>query len=291
MRIFTTLIFVLFFSSNYGQNKYEYFGILKLNGNSKTIISYRLFFELKAGLINGYSVTDLGGDNETKNSISGVYNLKSKILKFKEENILYTKSNFSEKSFCFINYEGKIKLTDNSTKIDGIFKGLYNNKNSCIDGTISLNGSDKIYKVLNKIEKKIKNSKLIDEQKKKEVNPITLIDNLKVNNLVKNQNLNVFVKSAEVFLEIYDAESEDGDVINLYQNGKLVLSNYSILKKIKRFAVSLENKQNVFKIEAVTEGKVGFNTASIKIIDDDRTFDLKTSLKIDESATISFIKN
>ena len=289
--IFTTLFFLLFFSSNYGQNKFEYFGILKLNGNSKTVISYRLFFELKAGSISGYSVTDLGGDNETKNSISGIYNSKSKILKFKEDNILYTKSNFSEKSFCFINFEGKIKLTDNLTKIDGIFKGLYKNKNSCIDGTISLNGSDKIYKVLNKIENKIKNSKLIDEQKKKEVNPITLIDNLKVNNLVKNQNLNVFVGSEEVFLEIYDAESEDGDVINLYQNGKLILSNYTILKKIKQFAINLENGQNLFKIEAVTEGKVGFNTASIKIIDDDRTFDLKTSLKKDEKATITFIKN
>jgi hypothetical protein len=291
MRIFTTLFFLLFFSSNYGQNKFEYFGVLKLNGNSKTVISYRLFFELKAGSISGYSVTDLGGDNETKNSISGIYNSKSKILKFKEDNILYTKSNFSEKSFCFINFEGKIKLTDNLTKIDGIFKGLYKNKNSCIDGTISLNGSDKIYKVLNKIENKIKNSKLIDEQKKKEVNPITLIDNLKVNNLVKNQNLNVFVGSEEVFLEIYDAESEDGDVINLYQNGKLILSNYTILKKIKQFAINLENGQNLFKIEAVTEGKVGFNTASIKIIDDDRTFDLKTSLKKDEKATITFIKN
>lgn len=291
MRIFTTLFFLLFFSSNFGQNKFEYFGVLKLNGNSKTVISYRLFFELKAGSISGYSVTDLGGDNETKNSISGIYNSKSKILKFKEDNILYTKSNFSEKSFCFINFEGKIKLTDNLTKIDGIFKGLYKNKNSCIDGTISLNGSDKIYKVLNKIENKIKNSKLIDEQKKKEVNPITLIDNLKVNNLVKNQNLNVFVGSEEVFLEIYDAESEDGDVINLYQNGKLILSNYTILKKIKQFAINLENGQNLFKIEAVTEGKVGFNTASIKIIDDDRTFDLKTSLKKDEKATITFIKN
>ncbi|MBP6758099.1 MAG: hypothetical protein KA133_02495 [Flavobacterium sp.] len=291
MKIFTTLFFVLFFSSNYGQNKFEYFGVLKLNGNSKTVISYRLFFELKGGLVSGYSVTDLGGDNETKNSISGIYNSKLKTLKFKEDNILYTKSNFSEKSFCFINYEGKIKLTDNFTKIDGTFKGLYKNKSSCIDGTISLNGSEKIYKVLNKIENKIKNSKKIDEQKKKEVNPVTLIDNLKVNNLVKDQNLNVFANSNEVFLEIYDAESEDGDVINLYQNGKLILANYTILKKIKRFAIILENAQNVFKIEAVTEGKVGFNTASIKIIDNDRTFDLKTSLKKDEKATISFIKN
>lgn len=291
MRIFTTLIFVLFFLSNYGQNKYEYFGVLKLNGNSKTAISYRLFFELNEGLISGYSVTDLGGNNETKNSISGVYNLKTKILKFKEDNILYTKSNFSQKSFCFINYEGKIKLADNSTKIDGNFKGLYKNKTSCIDGTIALIGSEKIYKILNKIDNKIKSSKKIDEQKKKEVFTTTLVDNLKVNNLVKNQNLNVFANSNEVFLDIFDAESEDGDVINLYQNGKLILSNYTVLKKIKRFTVTLDNAQTVFKIEAVTEGKVGFNTASIKIIDNDRTFDLKTNLKKDEKAIISFIKN
>ena len=119
----------------------------------------------------------------------------------------------------------------------------------------------------------------------------TLVDNLKVNNLLKNQNLNVFANSNEVFLDIFDAESEDGDVINLYQNGKLILSNYTVLKKIKRFTVTLDTAQTVFKIEAVTEGKVGFNTASIKIIDNDRTFDLKTNLKKDEKAIISFIKN
>ena len=47
------------------QNNYEFFGAIKLNGNDKTLITYRLVFEENNGKIKGYSVTDLDGSHET----------------------------------------------------------------------------------------------------------------------------------------------------------------------------------------------------------------------------------
>lgn len=285
------LFFTLLFINCYSQEKYEYFGTVKLNGSDKSVITYRLVFLENNGSVKGYSVTDLGGNNETKNAISGSYNKKTKELNFKEESILYTKSTFNEDMFCFINFSGKVKLFENSTKLDGNFNGLYKNKKKCIDGTLTLMGSAKLYKLLDKMNNAIQKSKRVDPVIKEKVNPKNILDSLKVNNLLKDQNLNIFVKSSSLELEIWDAKKEDGDMINVYNNDKLVLSNYVILNKKKKIIVNVENGKNVFNIEALNEGDMKPNTATIQLTDKERTFELISNLKKGEKASITIIKN
>ena len=285
------LFFTLLFINCYSQEKYEYFGTVKLNGNNKTVISYRLVFVENKGIVKGYSVTDLGGNNETKNAVSGSYNKKTKELNFKEESILYTKSTFTEDMFCFIHFSGKVKLVENNSKLEGDFKGLYKNKKKCIDGTLTLMGSAKLYKLLDKMNNAIQKSKRVDPVIKEKVNPKNILDSLKVNNLLKGQNLNVFTKFNDLQLEIWDAKQEDGDIINLYNNDKLILSNYEIVNKKKKIIVNLDNGNNVFKIVAVSEGELKPNTAMIQLSDKDRTFELMSNLKKGESASITIIKN
>lgn len=286
------LLFFIFFLSFFGfsQESYEYLGAIKLNGNDKTMISYRLVFTENNGVIKGYSVTDMAGDNETKNIIAGTYNRKTKELTFREETILYTKSTFSQDMFCFVNFSGKIKLVESNTKLEGDFKGLYKNSKKCIDGTLTLIGSNKLYKVLNKINSKIQKSNKVDEVVKKKSNPIAILDSLKINNLVRGQNLHVFTKYNSMTLEVWDSKDEDGDIINLYNNDKLILDKYKILNKKKKININLENGQNVFTIEAVDEGEMKPNTAMFEIIDQDRTFELMSNLKKGEKASITINK-
>jgi hypothetical protein len=290
MKIFFKLFFILMFLNLYSQGKYEYFGMVKLNGAKKAVITYRLVFSESNGSIKGYSVTDLGGNNETKNLITGSYNKKTKVISFNEEEILYTKSTFSDDMFCFINFTGKVKLSEKNTKLDGDFSGMYKNKKKCIDGSLLLIGSTKLYKLLDNINNKIQKSKKVDPAKKQIVNPLVVLDSLKVNNLIKNQNLNVFTKFDVLELEIWDAKREDGDVINLYNNEKLILSNFVIVNKRKKIMVNIENGKNVFKIVAVNEGEMEPNTAMIQLIDKDRTFELMSNLKKGESTSITIIK-
>lgn len=284
------LFFFLFSLNFYPQSKYEYLGALKLNGDDKTIISYRLVFTENKGKIAGYSLTDLGGNHETKNKISGFYNEKTKNLNFKEEDVLYTKSPLNEDVFCFVNFAGKVKLIDEKNKIDGDFKGFFKNKTKCIDGTITLIGARKIYKLLNKINSKIQKSKKIDEVTKTKYNPVTILDSLKVNNLSKDQNLNVFVKSDKIQLEVWDSKVEDGDIIDLFQNGKRILNNYTVLNKKLVLNIKLESEKNVFRIEAISEGERKPNTAMIQLIDDDRTYELSTNLKKGEKTSITIVR-
>ncbi|NMH25044.1 hypothetical protein [Flavobacterium solisilvae] len=273
------------------QQNYEFFGALKLNGNVKEVITYRIVFTEINGNINGFSITDLGGNHETKNKIAGSYNKKTKEIKFKEEDILYTKSALSDNVFCFVNFSGKVKLVDSNNKIEGSFKGFFKNKTNCIDGTLVLVGVAKIEKKLFKLSNKVQKSKNIDKNIKEKVNPVALLDSLKVNSLTKNQNLNVFIQSDEIEIQVWDAKIEDGDRIDLFHNGRRILDNYVVVNKKKTLKVKLVEDKNQFRIEAINEGERVLNTAMIRIIDGDRNFDLTSNLKKGEKASITIVKN
>ena len=284
------LLFGLFSLTSYSQVNYEFYGALKLNGNDKTLITYWLVFTEQNGKISGSSVTDLDGAHETKNVISGTYDKSKKQFSFQEREILYTKSKFDENSFCFVNFTGKVKLVENTSKLEGAFKGLFNNKTKCIDGTMSLIGSNKIYNLVNKVNKKLQSSKKIDAKTKSESNPIKLIDSLKINKLSKDQNLNVFWESSVLKLDIWDNGQEDGDIINVYHNNKLILSEYAVTNKKKTITITLVGKNDVFKIVAVNEGKIKPNTAKLELHDKNRSFELLATLNKEEEASITIVK-
>ena len=68
------------------------------------------------------------------------------------------------------------------------------------------------------------------------------------------------------------------------------MKEYHLVNKRKKINVNIENGKNVFKIEAVSEGDLKPNTTTIQLIDSDRTFDLVSSLKKAESASITIMK-
>ena len=284
------LTFFLFFNLTIlAQNSYEYFGILKLNGNDKTVITYRLIFKEFNGQINGYSITDLGGNHETKNIISGNYDKKSWILNFKETDILYTKSTFDENAFCFVNFSNKIKFSSLQNKLEGNFEGLYKNKKKCINGTLALVGSQKIDKLVKRVNNKIQNSKKLDVRSKDKFNTQKMMDSLRINNLTSNQNLNIFWESDEVNLEVWDNGKVDDDKINIYVNDKLLLSNYSVVSIKKIINIKITEK-SIIKIEAVNEGSISPNTARILLSDNKRIFELTSNLKKLETSSITVLK-
>jgi len=76
---------------------------------------------------------------------------------------------------------------------------------------------------------------------------------------------NVTVSQQNVTITFWDHGQEDGDIINVYLNGNLIRGNV-ILKNTKMsFQVTLNSGQNNFEIEAVNEGRIPPNTASVKI--------------------------
>ncbi|SFS70652.1 hypothetical protein [Lutibacter maritimus] len=273
----------------YSQSEQEYLGVIKLNDSS--FISYRLNLLENNNLISGYSITDIGGDHETKSNIRGTYDNKTNILSFKEIGIVYTKSEISDYDFCYIHFKGKVNSVDSNKNIEGKFNGLYNDGSTCINGEIKLRNIQKIEKRAEKIDKLIQKSKQVDKTIKSTISVAQTLDSLKMNILKPNQNLTMFSNSSKLELKIYDAGKVDGDKINVYVNDTIFLRNYVVSKKIKQLTIPLKSKLTSIKVEALNIGTISPNTAKIEIIDQENNINTLTHLKKGEKTSITIVKN
>lgn len=282
------LIWILFPHIGSAQT-YTFYGVLKLEGTQQELIPYKLVFSESNEKINGYSVTDFRGENETENIITGTYNDKTKVLSVKEKDIIYTKSPVSENLFCFVNFHSKIKLTNKKAYINTNFNGLFKNGKKCIDGKVMMIGTGTVFKLLNKVNNKIQKSKKLDDQQKQQYNVYHLFDSLQTQNLSDKQDLTVFVDTDSITFVIWDSDVEDGDEINFYQNGKVILPNYIVQKAKKYLHIKLDKRKNVFKIEALNQGTQGLNTAMVNIIGDNSVKFL-TNLKTGQSTSVTILR-
>ncbi|UMB60604.1 hypothetical protein MHL31_16195 [Lutibacter sp. A80] len=283
------LTFLLVSKIIFAQQEQEYLGVIKLNDSS--FISYQLNLVENDNFISGYSITDIGGEHETKSNIVGEYNSKNNLLSFKEVGIIYTKSEVSDYDFCYINFNGKMKTLNSKKNIEGKFVGLYNDGTNCINGEIKLRNIQKIEKKAKKIDKLIKKSKHVEESIKSSVSVTQTLDSLKMNILKPNQNLTMFSTSSQLNLNIYDAGKIDGDKINIYVNGAIFLRNYVVDKDIKKLIIPLNSESTTIDVLAINTGTISPNTAKIEIIDQENTINTLTRLKTGEKTSITVIKN
>jgi hypothetical protein len=285
---FLFLLLILFTIPANSQNFQEYLGILKLNDSS--LISYQLNLTEIDGIISGFSVTDLGGNHETKSNIIGSYNNDSDLLSFREVGIIYTKSTISDYDFCYVHFEGKMNNINSNKNIDGKFNGRYNDGSTCINGEIMLKNVVKIEKKATRIDKTIQKSKRISAEVKSKVNLTQTLDSLKMNILKTGQNLSMFSSEPVLNLKIYDAGKVDGDRITIMVNDSVILRNYEVSKIIKHLKIPLIVRNTKVQVKAINTGSISPNTARIEIIDQKNTIDVITSLKKGEYTSITIIK-
>jgi hypothetical protein len=292
MKCFFLIIFLYFFQNQaFGQNQYEYMGILRLNNKNSELISYRLVFTERFGKIEGYSITDLSGAHETKNLIMGEYNFATKNLQFKETDLVYTKSQINTTDFCRVNFKGKVNLEQGKSKIDGKFKGLFENDQPCISGSLILIGSEEVYHKMGKLDLKIQKSNKVTDAEKEQLNSISIIDSLRTNHLSKDENVSLFWQREKAIFEIWDNGKIDGDQINVFVNGKLVLRNFIVNSKKELLEVKLLPGKNEIKIVAVNEGEIPPNTVMIQLVGDHKNnIQFQSNLKKGEHAIFTLIK-
>ena len=76
------------------------------------------------------------------------------------------------------------------------------------------------------------------------------------------------VSSKEVTFKTWDSGQIDGDIITLVVDGKVILSNYSLLGTKKSIAVTLDNLgYNYVMLYAHNEGSISPNTAALSVTD------------------------
>lgn len=278
----------LTFCSTLKAQEYEFFGVIKLNDSS--FISYKVLFDRVNDSIQGYSLTDFSGKHETKSNIKGFYNEKENLLSFQEYDIVYTKSPIIQEDFCFVNFEGTVRNLKTAKAFSGNFKGLYSNKENCLDGMIIVNSGQEVRKRVEKIDKVIQRSKKFSDSIKENIKVARVLDTLTRNIIAKNENLNIFTRDQKIKLSIYDAGKEDGDVINLFIDEVPVLENYTVTRSKKHMEFNLSKPTTVIRVEAISEGTSSPNTVRLEVIDTRNFVRTITNLKTGEKAQMTIVK-
>lgn len=281
-------VFFVFFQLNYLYSQLNYkelSGVIRINDS--LYIPYEVY--LKKGSTNkisGYSITDKNGSHETKSNIKGIYNAENNILKFEEYDIVYTKSSFNTFDFCFIHFEEKVINFEKFKALKGDFYGKFTNGATCINGKLLLADKSKLEAKKQKVQKKLKKAALKKNSKIKN----SEVDSIKLNNVVANEALNVFMKSTNCKLYIYDSGKIDNDRINLYVDDQLILEDFAIEKGKKEIPLTIKNKKTTIKVLALNEGTSAPNTVKIEIKAMGQFLETRTLLKTQESASLVLIR-
>lgn len=281
------IIILLIGFSAYAQDSYKYMGVIRIQDS--LVITYKLEFSESNGKISGFSLTDFGGDHETKSKLAGTYDNENKILEFKEVAMVYTKSSFSSLDFCNIHFlPSRFRL--GSDKLMGEFKGKFSDGTECINGEIAMNSVEKIDKRMTKFAKKINKSKRVPDSLKQKMNNIKLLDTLNLNVLKKGEVTSVLTRSESVSLFIYDGGQIDNDIITIMLDGKALLTKHVISENKKRIDIPMNKDVVKLVVHSDSEGTIGSNTAIIEIHDSDNQIKTMTNLKKGEVTKIDLIK-
>jgi hypothetical protein len=98
------------------------------------------------------------------------------------------------------------------------------------------------------------------------------------------------VTQAEIDIELYDHENEDGDIVSLCFNGQYLLEKYKLLNKPKSLKIKLlPYQKNVLTVFANNTGKEGANTSAIRFILNGKTEEIILYADKKESEGVEFI--
>lgn len=288
--IIVFLIFLNIFSYKlYSQNEVTYYGTVMLTDS--TLITYRIILKEKNGDVSGYSITDLGGDHETRSNILGEYDNSTKELNFRETDIVYTKSEVTTYDFCFINSTIKNFKFGKTKKIKSPFLGFFSDNTECINGELLLVEEEKVKKLYTKASKIIQKSKKLTDSVKQASDPIKNLEEKNKNILKKGQVLNVFTTNSYVDLYIYDSGEVDNDKIELKVNSKTYFKEFTARKEKEHINIPLKTIVTAIDIKALNEGDIGKNTVRVLIKDgSNKTIRVLTSLNKNDLATVKIHK-
>ncbi len=97
------------------------------------------------------------------------------------------------------------------------------------------------------------------------------------------------VKTRKIDIEIWDNDKEDGDIITLKLNDKIILENKEVKTAPFKMSMTLTSGENTLVMEAVSLGTKGKNTAAFKINDGVSTQERVLNSDMGVSAAIKIV--
>ena len=280
MRYVTILHLLLLSNFSFAQTDINYSGALILNDN--TPISFKLELIEKQGIVNGFSLTNIGTKDETKSEIIGLYFKSDKSFQLQETKILKTNSEAELNTFCFITMNLSFKGLFKSKRLEGTFIGNFLDSTECARGKVILIKEGKLSNKIEKIHKRIEKKFLHKDHNTNFFQQTKILKN--------GDDFSIKWETKNLRLFIWDANQQDGDKIELKINNQVILSDFETKHKRKKIKTKLKKGENIIEIKAINLGKSPPNTSRIELIDNKNKYPIILQLELGKSVIIKIIK-
>ncbi|MGC6429477.1 MAG: hypothetical protein ACON5F_00375 [Jejuia sp.] len=245
---------------------YHYSGFIKTSGND--FINIELMFNINESKIEGYTLSDKNGVNETKTLVRGVKVDKENYL-IKEVETIYSKADLNVFDLCNIHFKLNEKDLRRGNNLKLNFIGYSKVNEECAKGEIELILVSKLLKKITKISKKLNKNLILKNIVNDSLRDIIQkrLDSLQQNTLIDHKNINLKSDSLSKVI-LVDKGYVDGDKILVYYDFpkvdtiELTNSPYFIDQKM------IKSKQ--IYIEGFDEGKIESIPLNLQILREKR---------------------
>lgn len=232
--------------------------------------------------------------------VQGNYNVATRQLSLYNVPVVYHGSLSNMEVDCIMNFQGILRVSQTGSVIAGAFVGLPEYKNMCPNINFSLHLNADISKkdsVMKAISEYKENRQVWKPSYDDTAIAATIIQRKVINYVTEKQYTereNVIVNEIEVesdslLVNIYDNGEIDGDIISLFYNKQLILSNQKLTHKSVRMNLVMDSTLGVNEISMFAEnlGLIPPNTALLVIDDGKNKYELRLSSNLEKNATIS----
>ncbi len=235
-------------------------GTLQMKGGENS--RYKLVFTMTGENFKGYAITYMDDGLELRSSIKGSIDKALHIFSFKET----VDPGVTMFEDCMVEAHVPYKLQNGHYYLKGGFKGK-KNALTCSEGTVSLEAPKELNHLFEPC--KMEHESIVADPSLKVKAGEEVYEKLPPNTLTLTAEAEkVYDFSTDTCrMDIWDNEYIDGDIVTLVYNGRVVLSDYMLVRKKKQVLLPLTEQVNILTIIAENEGKVPPNTSRITLSD------------------------
>lgn len=289
--ILNFFLFSFFFSLYLQAQDLELIGTIEPEGMDP--IDIKLNFKLdESGRVDGISITDFYGADQTVSKIEGSLNEDRRLLSFRETSNVNTQSSASASRFCFIEVKDlPIDLNDDKSILEGEFIGEFKDGSLCASGMIHLIGANFLENLdldepATTTPTASNGENVVSEPET--VQPLTKLDPTQP--LRHGSRTPLQWHSSAVILELWDSFEEDGDRVSIMLNGESVAENIMIRETKQRFNLPVSSFPCTVKIMATNEGSNPPCTVYLHLLDGDKVQATVVKLRQGEFVTLDLLQ-
>ena len=297
----TLLIFLLLFSlSSRSQSVFGYWygdATVKIKNSANNYLVELILQPEKnyvKGVLNYYFK-----DTYRSLQVKGNYNAATRQLVLYDIPVVYHASISSFEVDCMMNFQATLRVAQAGSDLVGAFISLPEYKNMCptINTTLHFNTDiskkDSVLKAISEYKEEYQVWKpsatdtlvAVNITPRKVVNYVTESEYTKRENVVTHE---LEAESDMLKLDIYDNGEIDGDIISVFFNKQLILSNQKLTHKSIHIDIPLDTTKTVNEISMFAEnlGLIPPNTALMVITDGKKKYEIRLASNLEKNATI-----